>query len=192
MTALNATLFPFGKMFIKLSWAKIEVAETSFLDVANIWFGKKEKQSSNWWCCLLFYFCINSMEKVQRTFKSVVVFICETKTCTKSNDETEASQNINGHWINKEGEQGKWRNFFRFCGGHCTAGRYSTPQRGKMYFVFCRLYPSSLQPPRQCLAPTWAPIFKRLWSPGIGSKEWIPPAYVTWRAGTITLFLLGS
>ncbi len=23
-------------------------------------------------------------------------------------------------------------------------------------------------------------------------KEWIPPAYVAWRAGTITLFLLGS
>ncbi len=27
---------------------------------------------------------------------------------------------------------------------------------------------------------------------GIDSKEWIPPAYVAWRAGTITLFLLGS
>ncbi len=49
-----------------------------------------------------------------------------------------------------------------------------------------------------CVAP-WAKaymngarIFKRLWSPGIDSKEWIPPAYVAWRAGTITLFLLGS
>ncbi len=28
----------------------------------------------------------------------------------------------------------------------------------------------------------WARIFKRLWSPGIDSKEWIPPAYVAWRA----------
>jgi hypothetical protein len=37
-----------------------------------------------------------------------------------------------------------------------------------------------------------ARIFKRLWSPGIDSKERIPPAYVAWRAGTITLFLLGS
>jgi hypothetical protein len=37
-----------------------------------------------------------------------------------------------------------------------------------------------------------ARIFKRLWRPGIASKEWIPPAYVAWRAGTITLFLLGS
>ncbi len=37
-----------------------------------------------------------------------------------------------------------------------------------------------------------AHIFKRLWSPGIDSKEWIPPACVAWRAGTITLFLLGS
>jgi hypothetical protein len=36
-----------------------------------------------------------------------------------------------------------------------------------------------------------ARIFKRLWSPGIDSKELIPPAYVAWRTGTITL-LLGS
>ncbi len=39
---------------------------------------------------------------------------------------------------------------------------------------------------------TRARIFKRLWSPGIDSKEWILPAYVAWRAGTITLFLLSS
>jgi hypothetical protein len=37
-----------------------------------------------------------------------------------------------------------------------------------------------------------ARIFKGLWSPGIDSKESIPPAYVAWRAGTITLFLLGA
>ncbi len=37
--------------------------------------------------------------------------------------------------------------------------------------------------------PIRARIFKRLWSRGIDSKEWIPPAYVAWRAGTITLFL---
>ncbi len=36
---------------------------------------------------------------------------------------------------------------------------------------------------------TRASIFKRLWSPEIDSKERIPPAYVAWRAGTITLFL---
>jgi hypothetical protein len=35
-------------------------------------------------------------------------------------------------------------------------------------------------------------IFKILRSPEIDSKESIPPAYVAWRAGTITLFLLGS
>ncbi len=29
-------------------------------------------------------------------------------------------------------------------------------------------------------------------SPGIDSKEWNSPAYVAWRAGIITLFLLGS
>ncbi len=38
----------------------------------------------------------------------------------------------------------------------------------------------------------WAGIFERVWGPGIDSKEWIPPAYVAWRAGTITLFLLGA
>ncbi len=36
------------------------------------------------------------------------------------------------------------------------------------------------------------PVFlKCLWGPGI-AQELIPPAYVAWRAGTITLFLLGS
>jgi hypothetical protein len=37
-----------------------------------------------------------------------------------------------------------------------------------------------------------ARIFKLLTNPGIDSKESIPPAYVAWRAGTISLFLLGS
>ncbi len=43
-----------------------------------------------------------------------------------------------------------------------------------------------------------APSFKQSWyfrllrSPGIDSKELIPPGYVAWRAGTTTLFLLGS
>ena len=35
-------------------------------------------------------------------------------------------------------------------------------------------------------------IFKLLKSPGIDSKKSIPPAYVAWRVGKITLFLLGS
>ncbi len=35
-------------------------------------------------------------------------------------------------------------------------------------------------------------IFKLLRSPGIDSKESIPPAYVDRRAGTTTVFLLGS
>ncbi len=34
------------------------------------------------------------------------------------------------------------------------------------------------------LINAWARICKRLWSPGIDSKESIPPAYVAWRAGT--------
>ncbi len=36
-----------------------------------------------------------------------------------------------------------------------------------------------------------ARICKRLRDPRIDSKESIPPAYVAWRAGTITLFHLG-
>jgi hypothetical protein len=35
-------------------------------------------------------------------------------------------------------------------------------------------------------------IFKPLRSPGFDSKESIPPAYVAWRAGRTTLFVLGS
>ncbi len=46
--------------------------------------------------------------------------------------------------------------------------------------------------PPHLAPPCRARIFKRLWSPGINSKEWIPPAYVAWRPGTITIFLLGS
>jgi hypothetical protein len=38
----------------------------------------------------------------------------------------------------------------------------------------------------------WSRIFKRLWSPGIDSKEWIPRAYVAWRVGTRILFLVCS
>ncbi len=37
-----------------------------------------------------------------------------------------------------------------------------------------------------------ARTFKCLWGPGIDAEEWIPPAYVVWRAGTKTLFLLGA
>ncbi len=37
-----------------------------------------------------------------------------------------------------------------------------------------------------------AGIFKPLWRPGIDAKALIPPAYVAWRAGTITLFLLSA
>jgi hypothetical protein len=35
-------------------------------------------------------------------------------------------------------------------------------------------------------------VFLRIRSPEIDSKELISPAYVAWRAGTTTLFLLGS
>ncbi len=42
------------------------------------------------------------------------------------------------------------------------------------------------------LAVTRARIFKLLMSPRIDSKKPITPGCVTWRAGTTTLFLLGS
>jgi hypothetical protein len=43
-----------------------------------------------------------------------------------------------------------------------------------------------------CMRDFRAHIFKLSRSAGIDFKELIPPAYVAWRAGTITLFLLGS
>ncbi len=45
--------------------------------------------------------------------------------------------------------------------------------------------------PRVKTAEPWGRIFKFLRSPGIDSKESIPPSYVALRAGTTTLFLLG-
>ncbi len=42
------------------------------------------------------------------------------------------------------------------------------------------------------LQKSWDGIFKLLRRPLIDSKESIPAAYVAWRAGTKTLFLLGS
>ncbi len=46
--------------------------------------------------------------------------------------------------------------------------------------------------PTPSLAAARDGIFKLLWSPGIDSKELIPPACVAWWAGTTTLFLPGS
>ncbi len=54
-----------------------------------------------------------------------------------------------------------------------------------------RLFTASHSPHTVPPGENRARIFKRLWSPGIDAKELIPPAYVAWRAGTITLFLLG-
>ncbi len=48
---------------------------------------------------------------------------------------------------------------------------------------------------KESIPPTyvaWGGIFKLSWIPGNDSKKSIPPAYVACRAGTITLFLLGS
>ncbi len=73
----------------------------------------------------------------------------------------------------------------------------------KNYLLYCRQYVMKLQNllfghiwNGTCIgvvkSGTRARIFKRLWSPGIDSKVSIPPAYVAWRAGTITLFLIGA
>jgi hypothetical protein len=45
---------------------------------------------------------------------------------------------------------------------------------------------------REFIKKTRARIFNLLRSPRMDAKESIPPAYVAWRAGTSTLFLLGS
>jgi hypothetical protein len=55
-------------------------------------------------------------------------------------------------------------------------------------FHLCSLYRLKFAP---CILYR-ARTFKCLWGPGIDSKEWIPPVYVAWRAGTITLFLIGA
>ncbi len=44
----------------------------------------------------------------------------------------------------------------------------------------------------EIIKKTRARIFNLLRDPRMDSKEPIPPAYVAWRAGTSTLFLLGS
>ncbi len=36
------------------------------------------------------------------------------------------------------------------------------------------------------------PVFLNVYGAWIWFQGWIPPAYVAWRAGTTTLFLLGS
>ncbi len=53
------------------------------------------------------------------------------------------------------------------------------PQGGKEYTIYMQ-YTYTVN------TFSRAGIFERVWGPGINSKEWIPPAYVAWRAGTIT------
>jgi hypothetical protein len=60
----------------------------------------------------------------------------------------------------------------------------STDQLGKRV--------GGVTPPAPTSFYSRAGIFKPLWSPGIDTKASNPPAYVAWRAGTITLFLLGA
>jgi hypothetical protein len=64
---------------------------------------------------------------------------------------------------------------------------------GKIYFctAVSKLAAYLLQL-HACIGDHRARTFKYVWGPGIDAKEWIPPAYVVWRAGTKTLFLLGA
>ncbi len=67
----------------------------------------------------------------------------------------------------------------RFVTGRLVNGRYVTGRFvGVCYKVLSKM--------------SRAQIFKLLRSPKIDSKEPIPPGCVAWRAGTTTLFLLGS
>jgi hypothetical protein len=66
------------------------------------------------------------------------------------------------------------------------------PQCLPMYMTNLVYRPDSMPASMPACIHTRAGIFKPLWSPGINAKASIPPAYVAWRAGTITLFLLGA
>ncbi len=52
----------------------------------------------------------------------------------------------------------------------------------KSLYPIAPSYLSGSPPPPFPKSKYWARIFKHLWSPGIDSKEWIPPTYVAWRA----------
>ncbi len=60
------------------------------------------------------------------------------------------------------------------------------------YYKSLKIRAEALSPFTHTYVLSRAGIFKPLWSPGIDAKASIPPAYVAWRAGTITLFLLGA
>ncbi len=66
------------------------------------------------------------------------------------------------------------------------------PSADKARFISHRERRKTKREEWELLQSAWGGIFKLLWSPEIDSKESIPPVYVVWRAGTKTLFLLGS
>jgi hypothetical protein len=68
---------------------------------------------------------------------------------------------------------------------HRSLSIFSTTLKGQFYKISVAQY----HPQQQIIR---ALIFKLLRSQRIDSNESIPPAYVAWRAGTTTLFLLGS
>ncbi len=61
----------------------------------------------------------------------------------------------------------------------------------EIYFPWRNLENNVLSPLHK-LSRNGARICKHLRSPGIFPKESIAPAYVAWRAGTITLFVISA
>jgi hypothetical protein len=86
------------------------------------------------------------------------------------------------------------KNAYVFRRSHILKERKKLVDSMFSYQCWKYMFPSNMESgeiPRG-ISGIWARIFKRVWGPGIDSKEWIPPAYVAWRAGMIALFLLGS
>ncbi len=69
-------------------------------------------------------------------------------------------------------------------------GHYSNTGQSQHVVFVCELY--LMRGNWRVMTQLRDGIFKLLRIPGIDSKESIWPAYVAWRAGTTTLFLLDS
>ncbi len=112
---------------------------------------------------------------------------------------TQQLYELRGVEAKKDDRKKEWTSFYIFplLPFQCQTSR--TKESSKLKLKFYRTGPRqnpTFYSRTHTVSRSWpwtrARIFKRLWSPGIDSKASIPPAYVAWRAGTITLFLLGA